>query len=237
MPRSRAARWIVLVPIAIVCVLLPLSTSSSTAFQGTVLRVSFIDVGQGDSALLQTSDGVNVLIDGGPGAAGPTVVAYLQNQGVDTIDIVVMSHGHEDHIGGLVDLFQAAIPVQAVVYNSQPCHTTVCQDVWTEMQVRGLTPTPAVAGQIYTWGGIAAAVANPQPTPRGDQNEDSVVLRVGYGQEYFLFTGALVQSPRARCWSRGYRWPPRAPISWRKALPAAPYSAGTACAPARPQAA
>jgi len=191
MPKSRAVRLIVLVSLVIVATLLSFATFPSNASPSATLLVAFIDVGQGDSALLQTSDGVNVLIDAGPVAAGPTVVAYLQEQGVDTIDVVVMSHGHTDHIGGLVDLFQSDIPVDAVVYNGQPCYTTVCQDVWAEMQARGLTPTPAVASQTYAWGPISAAVANPQPTPVGDQNEDSVVLRVGYGQEYFLFTGDI----------------------------------------------
>jgi len=191
MPRSRAARWIVLVPVVIVGVLLLLSTSSSTASQATTLHVAFIDVGQGDSALLQTSDGVNVLIDGGPVDAGPTVVAYLQQEGVDTIDVVVMSHPHADHIGGLGAVFSSTIPVDAVVYNGQACYTSACLDVWAGMQARGLTPTPAVAGQTYAWGPISAAVANPQPTPVGNQNEDSVVLRVGYGQDYFLFTGDI----------------------------------------------
>jgi metal-dependent hydrolase (beta-lactamase superfamily II) len=53
---------------------------------------------------------------------------------VDEIDVVVMSHGHGDHIGGLIDLFQSTIPVGAVVYNGQPCSTSVCLDVWAEMQ-------------------------------------------------------------------------------------------------------
>ena len=193
MSRSQAIRLLILaLVLGLLCaMLLSPTTAAPLSPSATTLHVSFIDVGQGDSALLQTSDGVNVLIDGGPGAAGPTVVAYLQNHGVDALDVVVMSHGHEDHIGGLVDLFQSDIPVGAVVYNGQACYTSACLDVWAEMQARGLTPTPAVASQTYAWGPISAAVANPQPTPVGNQNEDSVVLRVGYGQEYFLFTGDI----------------------------------------------
>lgn len=193
MSRSQAIRLLILaLVLGFLCaVLLSPTTAAPLGSSATTLHVSFIDVGQGDSALLQTSDGINVLIDGGPVDAGPTVVAYLQQEGVDTIDVVVMSHPHADHIGGLGAVFSSTIPVDAVVYNGQPCYTSACQDVWTGMQRRGLTPTPAVAGQTYAWGGIAAAVVNPQPTPSGNWNEDSVVLRVGYGNEHFLFTGDI----------------------------------------------
>ncbi|MFW6116690.1 MAG: MBL fold metallo-hydrolase, partial [bacterium] len=155
------------------------------------LRISFIDVGQGDSALLSTSDDTHVLVDAGRTSAGPTVVAYLEEQGIETVDVVVMSHGHADHIGGLIDLFRSDISVASVIYNGQPCTTTVCDTVWAEMQKRGLTPTPAVAGQTHTWGSLAADILNPQPTPRGDQNEDSVTKVVRFGQNRFLFTGDI----------------------------------------------
>lgn len=65
------------------------------------LRVSYINVGQGDSIWLHASDQTDILIDGGPPSAGPTVVAYLQGKGIDDIDVMVLSHGHDDHVGGL----------------------------------------------------------------------------------------------------------------------------------------
>lgn len=83
------------------------------------LQVSFIDVRQGDSAWLHASDGTDILIDGGPEAAGPTVVAHLQQAGIDDIDVLVLSHGGADRVGGLIDVLQSSIPVEAVIYQGQ----------------------------------------------------------------------------------------------------------------------
>ena len=64
------------------------------------LQIHFIDVGQGDSILIR-SDGYNILIDAGENNKGQTVVSYLQSQGVKTLDLVIGTHPHSDHIGGL----------------------------------------------------------------------------------------------------------------------------------------
>ncbi len=69
------------------------------------LAVHFIDVGQGDSALI-LYDNTTVLIDAGEADAGPRVVSYLKRQGVSDIDILIATHPHSDHIGGMQDVFK-----------------------------------------------------------------------------------------------------------------------------------
>ena len=76
---------------------LTLVTISVSANQLNTIQVSFINVGQGDSALIQDSDGFDVLIDGGRASAGPTVVAYIREQGIDDIEVMVASHAGSDH--------------------------------------------------------------------------------------------------------------------------------------------
>ena len=80
-------------------------TNASHATQTSILTVHFIDVGQGDSEFIQTSDGHNILIDAGNPGKG--VLAYLKAQGVTDSNLVVFSHPHSDHIGGLPEVIQA----------------------------------------------------------------------------------------------------------------------------------
>jgi beta-lactamase superfamily II metal-dependent hydrolase len=65
------------------------------------LQVHFIDVGQGDSLLIQTPSDKTILIDGGPPEAGDKIVSYLEEQQIDSIDLLVATHPDIDHIGGL----------------------------------------------------------------------------------------------------------------------------------------
>jgi beta-lactamase superfamily II metal-dependent hydrolase len=74
--------------------------ATSRAAPNGILQVSFINVGQGDAALLRDPGGYAVLIDGGKASAAPTVVAYLHEQGVDDLEAVVVTHGDSDHAGG-----------------------------------------------------------------------------------------------------------------------------------------
>jgi len=105
---------------------------------------------------------------------------------------VVVSHGDADHIGGLIEVLRSSIPVDAVIHNGQPCPNLVtCPTFYLETQNRGLTPTPAVAGQAYSWGPLSASVLNPQSPPTGSSNEDSVVLLLSYGTVHFMFTGDI----------------------------------------------
>ena len=186
-PRSKIPVTIALIPVLSLLLLNSLAYGHLT----DLLRISYIDVGQGDSIWLHASDGTDILIDGGPRSAGPTVVAYLQQENIDDIEVVVLTHGDADHVGGLIDVLRAPIPVESVLYNGQHHTSLTYQEFLTETMQRALTPTPAQVGQSYTWGALDASVLNPQTAPTGDQNEDSVVLLVTYGQVRFLFTGDI----------------------------------------------
>lgn len=88
----------------------------------------FIDVGQGDAILLTDGESV-ILVDGGPRNSG--VVDYLKGLGIDTIDLMIASHAHADHIGGQIDVLNSDIKVDTVWYNGQP-HTTKTFQDWLD---------------------------------------------------------------------------------------------------------
>lgn len=90
----------VVLALLIIVFVLSLFSFSFAATQKT-LTVSFIDVGQGDSILIQTPQGKNILIDSGPNTAEDTVLNCLKNKGIKKLDVIVAIHPHEDHIGNM----------------------------------------------------------------------------------------------------------------------------------------
>jgi beta-lactamase superfamily II metal-dependent hydrolase len=85
------------------------------------LTVHFRDVGQGDSELIQFNN-KNVLIDGGVQDMRPRIESYVRDHGVSSLDLVVATHPHDDHIGGLI-IISRDFPTQQVLDNGQP-HTS-----------------------------------------------------------------------------------------------------------------
>jgi competence protein ComEC len=168
-------------------------------------RVAFINVGQGDSALLTDGAGFDVLIDGGLRAAGPTVVAYLRQQGVTDVDVMVASHADADHVGGLIDVLALNdIPVKAVVYNGYAGSTITWSDFAAAVANEGLVLTPAAFPGTFQWGGMTVQVLNPVAgLSNPEQNKASVVLRVQNGTQRFLFPGDIDSTVEATVVARG----------------------------------
>lgn len=87
--------------------------------QGPPVEITFLDVGQGDAILIRSPEGQTALIDSGPGI---DLISQLTRLGVESLDLVVASHPHADHIGGMRQVLQN-IPVRFYMDNGQP-HTT-----------------------------------------------------------------------------------------------------------------
>ncbi|MHB0885514.1 MAG: stalk domain-containing protein [Bacillota bacterium] len=84
-----------------------ISPPTQTAAATGQLKIHFIDVGQGDASLIQTPGGKNILVDAGDTFASSVVVSYLQSEGVKSLDVVVISHPHTDHIGGMAQVLSS----------------------------------------------------------------------------------------------------------------------------------
>jgi competence protein ComEC len=152
-----------------------------------VAKVYFFDVGQGDSIFIDT-DGLDVLIDGGPRSVGSALMGYLSDLGVSEIAYVVATHPHEDHIGGLVTVLNSSITVGAVLYNGESATSQVYQDFMRHAQSK---ITIVQRGQTYILStNVNFTVLNPiQPLEFSDVNSNSIVLRLQVGNVTFLFTG------------------------------------------------
>jgi competence protein ComEC len=160
-------------------------TASQSPAASSLLRVHFIDVGQGDSILIQAPDDATMLIDGGYSGSG--ALAYLKAHRIAKIDIMVATHPHADHIGGLVDVLRA-MPVGAV-WTSGALHTTGIFEQFLDAIADAKVPYhEAQRGDTITLSNLQFIVLHSDPHA-ADLNDSSVVLHLTYGQVSFLFTG------------------------------------------------
>ena len=168
------------------------------------LEVTAIDVGQGDSLLAVNPEGAAMLIDaGGPvGRAGPAEVVanfdvgedvvspYLWSRRVRRVDVVVLSHAHTDHMGGM----------PAVLDNFRPRELWVGDDPRSDLYAAllkdaarlGIVVRHVRAGDSMKWGSVDVTVLAPAvayANPNAPKNDDSVVLRMQYGKASALLEG------------------------------------------------
>ncbi len=166
----------------------PSPTVEETAtYSENPLVIHFIDVGQGDAILVESPDGQASLIDGG--SKDSEVVAYLWEEGVEQIDLMVATHPHEDHVGGLTQVLEA-FPVTRVVTNGQMHTTSTYEHFLDAILNSGAEYSEVQRGDVIELGDLEFYVLNPGGTLVGDDlNENSVVLRLEYGSTTFLFMG------------------------------------------------
>jgi beta-lactamase superfamily II metal-dependent hydrolase len=157
------------------------------------LRVHFIDVGQGKAILVQTKTG-NVLIDAGERDRGEAVVSYLRRHGVRELDLLIATHPHSDHIGGMEHVLRE-MNVGKIIMPELPDAVVPATRVFTDLLLAiardGHSVTAAGAGDVYELGGdISLMILGPVNT-YNDINNHSVVARLDYGDVSFLFTGDI----------------------------------------------
>jgi competence protein ComEC len=153
------------------------------------VTIYFLDVGQGDSILVKTAS-KSVLIDGGSASAGSTVVNDLNTYHVSKVDLMVATHPHEDHIGGLISVLQSTIPIQDIVYNGYNYTSTQTFNTWKTL-ASAHNLTQGSWGQIYAISPtINFTVLSPtSPTQFSDINAESIVMRLQVGNTSAVLTG------------------------------------------------
>ena len=169
------------------------------------LHVHFLDVGQGDSILVVTPSGRQVLIDGGPdGDVVAQALADTLPGGDRSLDLMLMTHLDSDHSGGLLGVLDR-YSLGAVVSGPQT-DRGAASAVWDQRLARhGISPLEVHAGYaIELDDGLQLQVLNPQPTGAfGDSNNDSVVMRLTYGEVSVLLTADIEREAEDRLVASG----------------------------------
>lgn len=157
------------------------------------MEVHFIDVGQGDCTLLLCGESA-VLVDGGEAQYSYSVLQYLDNHGVDEIDLMVATHRHSDHIGGLVGVAQE-IPVCRVLMNAD--NAFVDTDTRTEIEFLSVLETNDIPvdiaryGDVYAFDEMTLTVIWAGADGIENENEQGIVLHCQYGESSVLLTGDI----------------------------------------------
>ncbi|WP_415281414.1 ComEC/Rec2 family competence protein [Candidatus Nitrososphaera sp. FF02] len=177
-------------------ILLALCPATAQAQEGT-LKIVFIDVGQGDSTLVIMPNGRAMLVDGGPRDQSQAVLSAMQEHGVSELDVVVATHPHADHIGGLIGVIYN-MPVERVIDSGQRHITQTFGDYEQAAEARGIPIEAVREGQTINLDpSVSVLVLNPDDTvPVGAHDEDdfnnnSVAIRLDYGEFSAMLPGDI----------------------------------------------
>jgi len=157
------------------------------------LAIHFIDVGQGDATLI-AAQGQFMLIDGGERGNERRVINYLRRAGVERLDIVVATHPHSDHIGGLAMGILDAFSVGVIIapHLSAP-HPTRTYERFLEAVSRqveqGAQALYARPGDVFPLGNALVTILGPLSEDLRNLNNNSVIVRLDYGTTSAMFTG------------------------------------------------
>ena len=163
------------------------STKSST------FSIHFIDVEQGDSALVEC-DGHYMLIDAGDKLHGSNVYSVLQEKQIQHLDILAISHLHDDHMGGLIKALTYASQIDLTLSNSDYRDNQTFRDVEHQLGINGATITVPHTGEKFTLGSAEIEVVDCESVT----DNDSLVLLITYGKTRFLFTGDIEYEAQKR---------------------------------------
>ena len=164
--------------------------------------VHFIDVGQGDATLLQTPEGANILVDAGVAKEGATVVRTLREHGVESLDLVIATHPHADHIGGMRAVLEA-FPVKRYVDSGRVHTSQTYVKLLEAIDAKNVPFEVATIGDTYRFNsGVSLRVVHTDANA-ALINDASVSVRAVYGDVSLLLTGDAEKEGEARMLQHG----------------------------------
>jgi competence protein ComEC len=196
---SRLPKKWVISPLLVVAILASVAAAS---MPDDKLHISFLDVGEGDAILIQQGN-QQVLIDGGPGAQDVTLGLGNKMPFWDrTIELIILTHPHADHIAGLVEALKR-YKVEQVLYPDLDYESALYEEWLRLIKEKNIKSTTAQAGQRIDLGeGIIINVLNPQTPPltgtESDIDNNGMVLRLSLNKVSFLLTADIEEEAEFR---------------------------------------
>ncbi len=177
---------------AVVITVLIMILTQKTVEPGETLKVTFLDVGKGDSIFCQLPDGRNILIDAGYSDVETTVAEQLSAQGISQIDILIATHPHKDHIGGMaevVDTFTIGVIVMPEVPENQLPNDPSYYDFIDAIERKNCVIKYPRQGEFLIDEPDTQLQIISRDAIWDDLNNYSIVARLTYGKVVFLFEG------------------------------------------------
>ena len=159
------------------------------ALSSKEMKVHFMDVGQGDSILIQSPNGKNMLIDGGTKASGTKVVNFIKSQGITTLDYVVATHPDEDHIGGLISVLESSLKIGTFIDSGKVHNTNTYYKMLSLVDSRNLNFKVLTEGETIPLDGNLTLQLLHVGTNASETNDASIVMKLTYKNISFLLTG------------------------------------------------
>ena len=154
-----------------------------------VLKVSFIDVGQGDSTLLELPNGEIMLIDAGNPEDGERIVEMIEEKGYKKVDYLIATHPHSDHIGGMAEVVKA-FEISKVYMPKKSHSTSSFEKLVDAIYKKNLKITEAKTGvTLIDEENLKIEILAPGYSDYDNLNNFSAVVKVDYGETTFIFTG------------------------------------------------
>jgi len=164
------------------------------------LEISVIDVGHGDSILIETPCGKNILVDVGDSyfsenieydSGENTVVPYLLDKGIKTIDLLILTHFDSDHIGGYESVLEV-INVKALGISINSLKKEKYNEIIDIAKKKNIKIKSLERGDTYVFGEVAIKILLPQKVEKiENENNDSIVFLLEYKNKKALFMGDL----------------------------------------------
>ena len=157
--------------------------------EGDEMALHFIDVGQGDCALLQTPQG-SVLIDCGEKEYGDDVVAYLDSQGIGELEYFIITHPDSDHMGSAAYVLEN-VKVKNFIINGKQKSAKFFESALDVIEEKNIGHDVAIPGDKYIVGALHMEIIGPRVDDIDDleSNDSSLIIYATYGSKAFLFTG------------------------------------------------